>query len=249
MPAFVLMKAFENAPATYDRAMDVLTLGRIGSLKREIASAVTAKGGRVLELGCGAGSLAVMMAAGGARVAGIDASGSMLAVARARAASAGLAPGVELRRLSVMEIDSLPERSFDFVVSTLLLSELSSEEIDFVLSQSRRLLAPDGQLWIGDEVAPPGRFRRLCLGLLRSPLRLAAYLLSQAQSLRSAGWARATLYFAMELPMMLAVFLLVPPPSRPLADIEGAIEQVGFRPTRVRDWLGGTLLLIRAEVA
>ena len=50
MPAYVLMKAFENAPARYDGAMRLLTLGRIGKLKRAIADAVSGSGRRVLDI-------------------------------------------------------------------------------------------------------------------------------------------------------------------------------------------------------
>src|SRR5262245_4251550 len=120
MPAFVLMKAFENAPARFDAAMQLLTLGRLARLRAEIVDRVA--DGQVLDVGCGTGSLAVMMARNGARVLGIDTSEPMLEVARQRVAREGLADRVELRRLSAMEIDTLPRGAFDFVVSTLVLS-------------------------------------------------------------------------------------------------------------------------------
>src|SRR6266850_745289 len=151
MPALVLMKAFENAPAKYDGAMDLLTLGRVGRIKTAIASRVDREGCRVLDLGCGAGSLAVMMAKRGARVVGIDTSESMLQTAQKRVVSEHLEDAVQVRRLSVMEIDALPSRSFDLVVGTLVLSELSDEELTFVLAEARRLLVPDGELLIADE--------------------------------------------------------------------------------------------------
>ena len=247
MPTYVLMKAFENAPAKYDAAMEFVTLGRISRLKTEIASAVKGEGRRILELGCGAGTLAAQMAGRGAVVLGIDTSESMLEIARERAAAAGVADKVELRRLSVMEIDLLPDRSFDAVVSTLVLSELSEEEIEFVLDRSRQLLVPGGELLIADEVAPPGRARRVFFRLLRFPFQLATYLITQAQSLPGAGWSRKLFYFAIELPLMLLVFFLVPASSRPLVDIEARVKRAGFRLTGARDYLGGTLVLVRAE--
>ncbi len=249
MPAYVLMKAFENAPARYDGAMQLLTLGRIDKLKRAIADAVSGNGRRVLELGCGAGSLATMMAEGGAQVLGIDSSESMLETARERVTDANVAPQVELRRLSVMEIDTLPAGSFDFVVSTLVLSELSDSEIEFVMREAKRLLAPGGQLLIGDEVAASGPFRRFGFGLLRLPLQLITYLITQAQSLPAAGWARTLLYFSIELPLMLVVFFLVPPSSRPLKNIERSMQHAGFRVAGGREYLGGTLKLVHAAVA
>lgn len=247
MPAYVLMKAFENAPARYDGAMRLLTLGRIDRLKREIARAVSGRPARVLELGCGAGSLAVMMARAGAQVLALDTSEPMLALARERAEAAGVADRVELRRMSVMEIDRLEAGSFDFVVSTLVLSELSEQEIEFVLRQSRCLLVSGGRLLIGDETVPEGRLRRVAFGLLRLPLQLVTYLVTQAQGLPAAGWARSLLYFLVELPLMLLVFVVVPPTSRPLRDVEGQLRRAGFRTSAVRDYLGGTLKLVRSE--
>lgn len=247
MPAYVLMKAFENAPAKYDAAMEFVTLGRISRLKTEIASAVEGEGRRILELGCGAGTLAAQMAGRGAVVLGIDTSESMLEVARKRVEAAGVADKVELRRLSVMEIDLLPARSFDAIVSTLVLSELSEEEIEFVLGRSRALLAPGGELLIADEVAPPGRARRVGFRLLRFPFQLATYLITQAQSLPGAGFSRKLFYFGIEFPLMLLVFFLVPASSRPLVDIEAQVARAGFRLTGARDYLGGTLRLVRAE--
>ena len=148
--------------------------------------------------------------------------------------------------MSVMEIDGLPAGSFDFVVCTLVLSELSDDEITFVLEQARRLLAPAGRLLIGDETTPSGLLRRTLFAILRFPLQLVTYLVTQAQSLPAGGWARTLLYFAMELPLMLLVFFFVPPTSRPLSDLEGRVRRAGFGATRVQDYLGGTLRLIRS---
>jgi demethylmenaquinone methyltransferase/2-methoxy-6-polyprenyl-1,4-benzoquinol methylase len=252
MPALVLMKAFENVPARYDAAMDLLTLGRIGKLKQEIAAQV--KGGKrqvlhVLDVGCGTGSLAIMMAKNGAQVVGIDTSEPMLEIARQRVAAENLDSRVELRGLSAMEIDTLPPGSFDFVVTTLALSELSDDELRFVLAEAHRLLAPGGQLLVADEAVPAGRLRRLGFALLRFPLRLLTYLVTQAQSLSPKRRATTVLYFAVELPLMLLVFFFVPPSSHPLRKIERRLEAAGFRVRRVRDYLGGTLKLVHAGAA
>jgi len=246
MPAFVLMKAFENTPARYDGAMQMLTLGRLERVRREIAARVT---GRVLDVGCGTGSLAIMMAKSGARVLGIDTSEPMLEVARERVAGEGLAQQVELRRLSAMEIDKLPRAAYDFVVSTLVLSELSDEEARCVLADARERLAPGGTLLIADETVPASRVRRLGHGLVRFPLRLVTYLVTQAQTLSPRRRVMTALYFAIELPLMLLVFLFVPPSSRPLEDLETWLEATGFRVTAVRGYLGGTLKLVEAGAA
>jgi len=245
MPSFVLMKAFENAPARYDWAMDLLTLGRVSTLKREIAARVRGAGW-VLDVGCGTGSLAVMMARNGARVRGVDTSEPMLEIARERVARENLDEQVGLRHLSAMELDALPPRSFDYVVSTLMLSELSDDEVQHVLEQARGLLAPGGQLLVADETFPASAARRLAFALVRFPLRLAAYLATQAQSLSPKRPLMRLLYFAIELPLMLLVFFVVPPASRPLGNLGARLEAAGFRVTSVRDYLGGSLTLVQA---
>jgi len=248
MPAFVLMKAFENTPARYDGAMDVLTLGRVSQVKREIAARIAA-GSWVLDVGCGTGNLAAMMAKKGAWVRGIDTSEAMLELARQRVAEENLGDRVDLRQLSAMELDRLSPHSFNYVVSTLVLSELSDEEQRYVLEEARHLLAPGGQLLVADEVAPADRWKRIGFAVLRWPLCLAAYLLSQAQSLSPRRPLMRLLYFAIELPLMLLVFFFVPPASRPLRSPEERLETAGFRVTSVREYLGGTMKLMQAELA
>lgn len=248
MPAFVLMKAFENTPARYDGAMQMLTLGRLERLRREIAARVKGSS-RVLDVGCGTGSLAVMMARNGARVLGIDTSEPMLDVARQRVVGEGLAERVELKRLSALEIEKLPRAAYDFVVSTLVLSELSDEEALCLLTDARERLAPGGRLLVADEAVPGSRSRRVGFAVLRFPLRLLTYLVAQAQGLSPRRRAMTALYFAVELPLMLLVFLFVPPSSRPLVDLEAWLRASGFRVTCVRHYLGGTLKLVEAGAA
>lgn len=247
MPVGALMTALESSPEKYEAAMDRLTLGRIGAMKREIAAGAVGAGSRVLELGCGAGTLAILLARRGAAVVGLDASERMVALARRRVAEAGLAGDVQLRHLSVMEIDSLPRGSFDRVVATMLLSELSEEEIAFVLHEARRLLVPGGELVIGDELAPHSRLGRAALALVRLPFRLAAHLFAEARMLSPCGGALRLLYFCIEFPLMLLVFFVTPPPSRPLRDLEGALGAARFRPTSAVSYLGGSMQLVRAR--
>jgi demethylmenaquinone methyltransferase/2-methoxy-6-polyprenyl-1,4-benzoquinol methylase len=172
----------------------------------------------------------------------------MLEEARARVAAAGLAGRVELRRLTAMEVDTLPPGSFDFVVSTLVLSELSEAEADFVLRAARGLLAPGGAVLVADEEAPSGRLGRWAYAATRLPLQLVTYLATQARSLPAAGWARTLLYFVIELPLMLLVFFVVPPGSRALSDLAGTLARAGLRPLAVRSFLGGTLKLVEGGV-
>jgi len=79
--ATVFMKWLETSPKDYDRGIQLLTLGRIQHIKERIATQYVHEEMRVLEIGCGTGTLTRMMAQQGAMVTGIDASPRMLAEA------------------------------------------------------------------------------------------------------------------------------------------------------------------------
>ena len=173
MSTLVYMKLLEQTPAKYDRGIEFLTLGRVGTIKEEVASSWVEPGDVVLEIGCGTGSLAAKLLARGARVTGIDTSEKMLAVAREQA------PGAELLHATAAEIDRLGEGRFDKVVSTLVFSELSEDELDFVLRAAKTLLKPGGKLVIADEVRPKGIGPRGIAALVRWPLAALTFLLTQ----------------------------------------------------------------------
>lgn len=173
MSTLVYMKLLEQTPAKYDRGMRLLTLGRIDAIKREIASVWVEPGHAVLEIGCGAGTLAALMTARGARVTGIDVSNPMLEVAQKTA------PAAELFHMTATEIEKLGAGRFDRIVSTLAFSELSDDELDYVLKTAAGLLKPGGKLVVADEVRPGGIGRRAAAALIRWPLAAITFLLTQ----------------------------------------------------------------------
>jgi trans-aconitate methyltransferase len=93
-----------------------------------------APGRRVLDLGCGDGTLALAMAARGARVVGVDASPAMVAAARARGVDAHCADAREL------EFDG----EFDIVFSNAVLHWV--RDPDAALAGIGRALVPGGRL-------------------------------------------------------------------------------------------------------
>lgn len=185
--SYVYMKVLESAPARYERGMRILTLGRLERVWRDVASRL-APGNRVLDLGCGTGALAVSLAQRGCHVTGVDSSAAMLAQAGQRVRDAGLQERVALRELGVVELDlAFDDASFDAVVSTLLFSELSDDEIDYALAECRRILKPGGHLLIADEVLPDSALGRLATWLLRLPFVVLAFILTQNTTRRVAG--------------------------------------------------------------
>jgi cyclopropane fatty-acyl-phospholipid synthase-like methyltransferase len=79
-------------------------------------------------------------------------------------------------------IDNFPAGSFDTIVSILMFSELSDAEQRLVLRQCRSLLRPGGRLILADEVKAPTFLRRRLHNLVRAPLSVVTYLLTQAST-------------------------------------------------------------------
>ena len=228
--------------------MHFLTRGRLHKIREEIADRLIAPGARVLEIGCGTGSLAMLLAERGVKVVGIDTSHEMLSCAQERLAGASYAAQVELKKLSALEIeDTFDDGAFDYVVNLLILSEMSDDEVDCVLLQCRRVLQSGGCLIVVDEVEPEGFWRRWTLRALRFPIRLATFLILQAKDLKSGNIFKKILYYVIEFPLMLLTFLVVPPVSHPLSELEDRVRQAGFRIVRSETFLGETLRFLHAE--
>lgn len=178
--SYVFMKVLESAPRRYDLGIRLLSLGRISSVHREMAERGVSDGRRALDIGCGTGSLAIACARRGAQVTGIDISPHMLDIARRKVEQAELADSITLLQMSAIELDERFEaQSFDTIMSSLTFSELSDDEQRFVLRQCHRLLKDDGRLIIADETVPPSWPRRLLHLLVRLPLVVLTYVLTQ----------------------------------------------------------------------
>lgn len=211
------MKWLERSPTDYDRGIRLLTLGRIDAVKCEIAAKHVQPGQRVLEIGCGTGTLAVMMAQRGAEVVGIDVSPTMLAEAEKKVAAAGLEDRITLRHMDASEIERhFALHSFDVIVSTLVFSELSRMEQQYVLRAARRLLRPGGRLLLADEVVPEGFWARLAFHTVRLPLVLLTWLLTRTT-------------------------------TTALRHLDTLLREAGFQGYTVAAHLGGSLRLILAR--
>ncbi len=180
MSSFVLMRLLESAPRRYDIGIRLLSLGHVDKVHSQIAERFAAEGLHVLDVGCGTGSLAIALARRGARVTGIDLSPQMLDMARRKVEEAGIGDGVTLAQMSAIDLDeAFEDGSFDLITSTLVFSELSDDEQRFVLRQCHRLLAREGRVVIADEKVPPSWPKRLLHMLVRLPLVVVTYALTQ----------------------------------------------------------------------
>jgi ubiquinone/menaquinone biosynthesis C-methylase UbiE len=181
MFAAVVMKILEGRPRSYDRRMDLMSRGRVREAKEAVAREVPT-GAHVLEIGCGTGELAQLLAERGLTVEGFDRSPAMIAVAEERVHEQGLEKQVTVRQMGVEGMDELPDRGFDAVVATLVLSELSDGERRYALQHAHRVLRPGGAIVMADEVVPRRGWRRVLGVLARAPTAAITHLVASSCS-------------------------------------------------------------------
>lgn len=178
MSTYIFMRILESAPRRYELGIRVLTLGRLEKAYDRLASRID-PGQRVLDLGCGTGALTLRAAQRGANIKGIDINAQMLEIAGQRTREAGLMDTVALVEMGVAELDSEETESYDAVMSGLCFSELSEDELAYTLKQVVRILRPGGLLLVADEVKPRNLLSRLLHSLIRAPLAVFTYLITQ----------------------------------------------------------------------
>jgi len=178
MNTYILMKILESVPSRYDRGIHILTLGRLDAAYDRLTSLIR-HGQKVLDIGCGTGALTIRAALRGAKVKGIDVNPQMLENAQKRVNEANLTQNVKLYEMGVAELGSEDSESYDVVMSGLCFSELSEEELNFILKEIRRILKSGGLLLIADEAVPKNLLKRVINCLIRCPLVMVTYILTQ----------------------------------------------------------------------
>lgn len=125
-----------------------------------VADTAASPGQRILDVGSGAGTLAMKLAAAypEATVVGLDGDPAILAIARRQAASAGSrATFVE----GLATAPPFPPGSFERVVSTLVFHHLDPAAKRAALARIYELLAPGGAFVVADWGAPLNLWQRL----------------------------------------------------------------------------------------
>ncbi len=134
--------------------------------RRLLAHAALRPGFRVLDLGCGTGTLALMakQAQPGATVIALDGDSQALALARRKIAAAGVP--VALHHAFAQQLP-YPDGSFDRVLSTLLLHHLSPRGKAAALAETARVLRPGGELHMADFGRPANWLMRAGFSLVQ----------------------------------------------------------------------------------
>lgn len=126
--AYAVLNDAETWNGLYERPATLRLLGDIA-------------GRRVLDAGCGPGTLLKELRARGADAEGLDGSAALLAVARER-----LGPQVRLLRAALEDPLPYPDSSFDAIACSLVMHYL--REWEGPLRELRRILRPGGRLVI-----------------------------------------------------------------------------------------------------
>lgn len=139
-------------------------IGGEAAFRNEIILAAAADPGlRVLDINCGTGTLALLLAdKTGSRVTGIDLSPEMIAMARGK-----LTGGAVTFIVANAEELPFPAESFDRATMSLAYHEMNREGRKNALAEAWRVLAPGGRLVIADLRAPDTLFTRIVMRILR----------------------------------------------------------------------------------
>jgi SAM-dependent methyltransferase len=168
--------SYDAVAGAYDAVFDDIAVRH--DEVRWLEARLDALGGRprVLDLGCGNGSLLQRLAPRVSGALGVDASAAMVAHARKRCAAL---PHVRIERVNGPRIPAA-DGSFDVAISMLSFRYL---DWDPLLAELRRVLRPSGRLYVIDMVDKPVEARHL-------PRMLLDKARTTAHAVRAVGYRR-----------------------------------------------------------
>jgi ubiquinone/menaquinone biosynthesis C-methylase UbiE len=149
----------------YDPVVAATT--REQAFKRELLRELSPRPGqRILDLGCGTGTLALMIKRSqpGVEVEGVDADPVMLARAEKKSAEAGLQ--IRFRTGLAQELP-YDDDAFDAVVSSLFFHHLEREQKSLAFAELNRVLAAGGRVHIADWGQPSDPLMALATTTIR----------------------------------------------------------------------------------
>lgn len=177
MLLYAWMLFVETAPERYDIGMKVMTLGRLDKIKDIIAGKIK-PGEKILDIGCGTGTLAVKCMKKGAFVTGLDSSQAMLDQAMKNAKASGLEDKIALIKDSATQIDKhFTEETFDIIIATCSLGEFPKSYLEYIFSIANKVLKKGGKLIIADEMQPEGKLSRLFYNIIMGIVWIPQFLI------------------------------------------------------------------------
>jgi ubiquinone/menaquinone biosynthesis C-methylase UbiE len=133
----------------YDKFVQVLTLGKEKKARLETVELAHIRSGeRVLEVGCGTGSLALAAAqrvGAAGDVYGIDPAPKMIELAQRKAIKKGTKVDFRIAAIEALPYD---DHSFDIVLSSLMMHHLPDHLKSVGIAEIYRVLKPGGRLAI-----------------------------------------------------------------------------------------------------
>jgi ubiquinone/menaquinone biosynthesis C-methylase UbiE len=168
----IIADRIESATRYYDRWMNLITWGQDKWVREAVLGCIEA-GDRILDVGCGTGTLAVKAAQKGARVTGLDLSPAMLHLAEEKALSAGVEVNFKRGHAQNPLLDDEP---FDVITATFALSEMSSDEAEMVVADMAARLKVGGRMIVADEARPTNFLLRLSSGLQRAVVAFLTFI-------------------------------------------------------------------------
>ena len=150
---------------------------------------------RLLDVGCGTGTLAILIHQDRQSVAvsGLDGDPAILARATAKASRAGAAICWDLGLATELPY---ARHSFDRVVSSLVMHHLTEPDKARALREACRVLRPGGELHILDFGPPRDRYGRITAGIMRHFEETAAQFAGRLPDLiRAAGFTEVEIHY------------------------------------------------------
>lgn len=135
----------------YDPLVERLSFGRERRFREQTVALLAAQAGqKILDVGCGTGSLTLLIADRfpGVAVTGIDAAPRMIAIARKKALARNR-PDVHFAA-GVAERLDFPDRQFDWVVNSMFTHHIDSQLKQQAFAEMYRVLKPCGWLVTAD---------------------------------------------------------------------------------------------------
>jgi ubiquinone/menaquinone biosynthesis C-methylase UbiE len=147
-PKFIPALGFNLLTPLYDLVMQ-LTMRESTFKRRLVEQMRLEKSHRVLDLGCGTATLAILIKRTypEVEIIGLDIDPKILDIAKSKAKKAGV--GIKLEQGSAFELP-YPDNSFDRVVSSLVIHHLTHENKVRTFREVFRVLKPGGELHAAD---------------------------------------------------------------------------------------------------